>query len=872
MSLLRRFVYRVNGVFRRRSVEGEFDEEIRYHLEREAARRMANGMDPIEARLSTRRDFGNPTLIAEDARASWRVEWLERFVQDVRFSLRSFARTRGFVATVVLTIGLGLGLLTAAFTVFDTYVLTPNAVREPRGLYEVWLRDHVGKSRDFSWREYQAMREANPAFSDVFSYRWFTTRLDGKPLLVQGVSGNFFTGLGVTAALGRTLIPGDASAPGREPVAVLSYRTWSGRYLSDSSVIGRVVRVNGVPLQIVGVVRRGFEGLDGVPPDFWVPITIAVGIADEGDPFAASEPAVLRVIGRLKTGHTERGALSSLAAWGRELTRTRPFADRVESVRLMSRATPASMVPQLWALVVPIIVAFVLVLVIACANVANVMLARGMARQREIGVRLTLGAGRGRLVRQLLTEALVLAIPAGFVAFGISRFALGGATWAMLASLPANFVPYVPVLRLTPDARVFAFLMGAAVVSAILFGLTPALQATRARVVEATRGDFDSSFRPSRLRSLLIALQVMFTVLLLICAGVLLRGAQHVGTLDTGVRTHGLLELQVMEPARVAVVRQLGTEPEVSSYALSAHAPVGGGVFPTMSVSEVSSARLVVTHVNSVSPNFFDVVGLPIVRGRHFHPDEGASHAAVAIVSATAARRIWPNGGAVGSTLTLHPNDSTPARVVQVIGISNDMVPGTMHLGVENPIVFLPASLNDAGTLMLRVKGDPERTRLRVEQSLEERLPGAVNEFHTGDETVAMQTYPFRFGHWLATMLGVVALLLTVTGIYGVVSYVVAQRTKEFGIRLALGATTGRVMFLVTRDLFRLAAWGGAVGVTLSLGISHVFASQIIAFNTYDPMAYLGGLTVAALACLCAAVIPSRRVGAVDPVRALKSD
>ena len=866
---------RARGLLLRRTVDDELDEELRYHLEREAERRVAGGMSPGEARLAARRDFGNPTSLAEEARESWRFEWLERLRQDVRFAARSFGRAPGFVATVVLTIGLGLGLLTAAFTIFDTYVLRPNAVREPWALYELWFRDGAGKSRDVAWGEYLAMREGNPAFDDVFAYRWFTARLDGAPLLVQGVSGNFFIGLGVTPALGRVLLPSDASVPGRDPVVVLSHRAWTGRFSSDPSIVGRIVRLNGRAMQVVGVARAGFDGLTGLPPDFWVPVTMSVGLPDEGDPFGPGEPPVLRVIGRLKAGQTEEGGRRAIGSWGAALTRARPEPERVVSARLMSRATPAPLIPQLAAVVIPIGVAFVLVLVIACANVANVMLARGMARQREIGVRLALGAGRGRLLRQLFTESVVLALPAAVVAFAVSRLTIGAATWGVFNSLPTAFVPYVRVLPMSAGYRVFAFLMLAALLAAILFGLAPALQSTRSSVVEATRGDFDSGLRPSRLRNLLVGAQVTVTVLLLICAGVLLRGARRVGAIETGTRVAGLVELRIMESTRASVLAHLRSHPEVVDVARAAQAPIDGGTFPIVSATGGDRARTVATYVNRVTPSFFDVVGLGIRRGRSFAADEARLDAPVAILTEAAVRRVWPRGSGkdgVGATLSLTTGDSTLPRVVQVVGVSGDMVPGAMHLGVDVPIVFLPSSLDDPGVLLARVRGDAVHARVMLEQSLEARIPGAVTEFHTAEEALATMTFPFRYAHGLASALGVVALLLTVTGIYGVVAYLVAQRTRELGIRLALGASRGEVTLLVLRGLLRVALGGIALGTMLSLGVSKLFASQIIAFDTFDLAAYASGIAVAVAACTVAALVPSWRVGEVDPVRALRSE
>jgi predicted permease len=872
MSVLRRIAVKVRGLARAHASDAELDEELQSHLERDIARRVAEGVDPHEARLAARRQFGNPTLLAEEARESWRVGWLERLGQDVRYALRGFARAPGFVATVVLTIGLGLGLLTAAFTIFDTYALRAHAVRDPEGLYELWFHGREGRSRDASWSEYEAMRESNPSLGDVFAYRWAETRLDGQLLLVQAVTGNFFTGLGVTPSLGRVLIPSDARAPGGEQVLVLSHQTWTGRFGGDSSVIGRFIRLNGRAMQIVGVARAGFDGLTGLPPDFWIPITASVGLADDADIFGQRQPAVLRIIGRLRPGHTVEGARRALASWGALLTRERPEAERVVTVRLLSRATPVPMAPLLVQIVVPIAVAVLLVLLIACANVANVMLARGMARQREMGVRLALGAGRRRLIRQLFTESVILAITAAVVAFAFSRLALGAGLWALFASLPPAFTSYIRVLPLAPDWRVFVFIVLAALAAAVAFGLVPALQATRSSVVQATRGEFDTGFRPSRLRSFLVGAQVTVAVLLLVCAAVLLRGAQRVGTQDLGLRTAGTLELFVMDSARRVILDELRSHPDVVDIGAGSEGAISSGPFPVVAATGHPGSRTVASYVNGVTPNFFDMLGVELRQGRIFTVEEAERSLPVAIVSEAAARRFWPGGVAVGATLTLAGSDSTPARSVEVIGVSADVVPGSMLLGTDVPIVLLPTTVESRGLLVLRVRGDESRARVQIEQALQTRAPGGVTEFHTADEAVAMMVYPFQFGHWLATVLGIVALVLTASGIYGVVAYLVVQRTKEIGIRRALGASRARVVLVVARDLLRLTVVGVAVGTALALGVSRFFASQIVAFETFDALAYVGGIAVVVVACAAAAFIPSRRVAAVDPMIALRSE
>lgn len=381
----------------------------------------------------------------------------------------------------------------------------------------------------------------------------------------------------------------------------------------------------------------------------------------------------------------------------------------------------------------------------------------------------------------------------------------------MFSSLPAGFVAWFRVLPMAPDARVFGFLMLAALVAAAAFGLIPALQATRSSVVEAVRGDFDASFHPSKLRNARVGVQVMTAVLLLICAGVLLRGAQRVGTLDPGVRTAGVIELEVIDRMRPLVLDELRRQSDVIGVASASDQPIDGGLFPKMAATGRPGTPSVVAYVNGVTPDFFQLLGVRVVRGRPFALGEATAGAPVAVVSEATARRLWPAGDALGATLTLTTTDSTGAGVarrVEVIGVASDVVPGTMIVGADQPVVFLPTTVEHSGVLLVRVRGDEAEALLRIERLLDARTPGAVTDILTAREGAAMQVFPFQVGQWLATVLGAVALLLTATGIYGVVSYVVVQRTKEIGIRMALGASRSRVVRLVARDLLRLAGGG----------------------------------------------------------------
>src|SRR5437773_6216152 len=412
-------------------------------------------------------------------------------LQDLRFALRGFRRAPAFVATVALTIALGLGLNTSVFTIFDAYVLRPLAIRDPGSLFEVFFQDRRGWGKSLSWRQYQDLRGL-PISSESFAYTNAFARSERGPMLGNVVTGDVFRVLGSAPALGRTLLPEDATLPYGEPVLVLSYDAWQGKFGGDSGVVGRKVVIHGIPLTVVGVAAQRFTGIGPVPPDFWAPVTLLSRLEGSEDLFGAKQPEVLRAVLRLKLGVDERQARAALATWAANATASLADTLRWTHVDLVSVASAPPLTDETIEVFAPAAVAFALVLLIACANVAHVMLARGLSRQREIGIRLALGAARARLVRQLLTESVLLAIFAAALGYVISRWALDIGVRVMIASVPGEFAPYLHVIPLAPDLRVFGFVLASALASALAFGLVPALQATRPNVVQASRGDFDT--------------------------------------------------------------------------------------------------------------------------------------------------------------------------------------------------------------------------------------------------------------------------------------------------------------------------------------------------------------------------------------------
>lgn len=853
---------RLRALILRNRVERELDEELGWHIEMQTRKNLAAGMPESEARRRARIEFGVDALIKEECRDQRRVNFIETLFQDVRYALRGFRRTPLFALTVVATIALGLGINTAVFTIFNGYVLRPLEVRDPYSLYELYW---VNKSGSFSLTadQYEQFRKDNPAFSETFASRNLQTRVNGHVAFGELVSGNYFRMLGVGAAVGRTLLPDDSAAPGREPVMVLSYSAWQNMFASDPDIIGKKVFAHGYPLQVVGVTPKGFAGVKENYEDFWAPLSMMARLDPDGG-------VRLRVFGRLKHELSVTQANAALGAEAQWMTANLPPGEHATGAVIRSRATTVPLSPEGMLIVSPILSAFVLVLLIGCANVANMMLARAVARQREIGIRLSLGAARGRLIRQLLTESVLLALPAAALGFAISQATIAIGIRVAFATLPSELAEYLRILPMPPDARVFAFMMTAALIAAVMFGLAPALQATRASVIQAARGDFGNEHRPARLSNALVIAQITGCVLLLICTGVLLRGANRIRALDNGLDASHAIEIEIQEKSRARVLARLSSEPLIETVAVSTHMPLDS--FPLATG---------VGEFDYVSPGFFTVFGIPILRGRNFTANEALEGAPVGIVTEAVAKRQFPGRDAVGQSIRLVKEQrGRPGTLrypeVRVIGVARDINHGLGDTESDRSFVFLPTTPAAAGNVfVIRVKGDPEAARQKIDAALTAEVPGAVDEIHAMRMFVVALTYPFQAAYWVSAVVGVLALLLAVTGIYGVLSYLVMQRRKEIGIRMVMGASEGQVVGLVLRQSVRLAAIGLTIGTALALGVSRIYVSSFDKggiMNTFDPIAYCGGLALVFSACLVAAFFPSRKAARIDPITTLRYD
>lgn len=858
---------RIRALLFRARMEEELDDEVEFHLAMTRRQYLALGHSEQEAAQLAQLDFGRVGAIKEDCRGLRGIDAFETAWQDIRYALRSFAHNPAFVFTVSGTIALGLGLNLALFTLFNAYVLRPLSLNDPYSLYSFTWTNRAGSEHAFSWDEYQQLAREKPAFSDVAVVQGLYTRIEGHPFHGELVSGNYFQMLGVNTTLGRPLFPEDSDAPGREPFIVLSYQAWQSRFGSRPDIVGMTILVRGFPMEVIGVASPEFHGLTETLQDFWVPLSMAHSLQDGPDLFGAAHPEGLGIVGRLRPDENVSAAEAVLLAWSQRVTAQLPQDRKATGVFLRSQATSIPLTPELLVVFGPLIAAFALVLVLACTNVASMMLARGIARQREIGIRLSLGAARKRLIRQLLTESVLLSIPAAVLGLAISRLTINAALWTVFATIPKDMLELVHDIARPVDWHVIEFMIFAALISAFLFGLAPAVQATRISVLSSMHGELNSNLKPSRVRNGIVIAQVTVCTLLLVACGALVRTTMAMSRFDIGFHTDQLIAMEITESGRSRVIDALSSDPSVDRIAAASSVPMGGRV-PTLIASSDTGASINISH-NDVSPNYFEVLGITVLRGRNFTAEEARADAPVTVLSAGAAARLFPGQDPLGRTIRLE----TPARVVRVIGIADDIVTCCIAYGKDAALLYGPATTSKRGNnLLVHVRGEVEAERRRLDTRLGAVAPGVINDIHSLDQYRAVGIYAFRAASMIGAAVGALALLLTLSGIYGVVSYFVSQRTKEIGIRVALGASTRGVIGLVLTQSLRLTIIGISVGAALGAGVARLIASQMIFMRDFDGAAFGGGVLLVFFAGVIAGYLPSRRAARIDPIQTLRYD
>jgi macrolide transport system ATP-binding/permease protein len=868
--------------------EKELEKEIQHHLKMAATEREERGASVREAQAGARREFGNVGLVKEVTRDAWGWRWLENLYEDLRYGTRVLRQNRAFTIAAVLAIALGVGINVGIFSVMNGLALRLLAVPRADKMISVSQIFHGRTTRNthdetsmFSYQEYLDYRDHNHVFSGLLAYEPFVeaTFVAGNMHQVLGAvtSCNYFEVLNVHPAKGRGFVDSDCAAPGGNAVVVVSDDLWRGTFGGDPSLVGKRIVLNRTAYTVVGITRSGFTGTEPVASAFWAPITMQKALEPGTDRIMDDNMSWLALLGRVKPGVSLEQVRADLGVISGRIDRLHPGRTTslaIGTARFFGRPEEREFLLPVAAVVLG---AFGLVLLIACANVANLLLARASVRRKEIALRLSIGASRWRLIRQLLTESLLLSLIGGTLGSLLAFWSFASITHFVISQLPRDFSTLV--VNVAPDQRVLGYALALTLFTGITFGLVPALQSSRLDLNTALKGGaiHSGSRRTSGrfLRNALVGAQIAVCMTLLLAAGLLLRGLYHAQTVNPGFEMKSVasafLNLRTQgydESGAAAFMRSLRERiaglPGVTEVAQAECAPLSRD-FSADYFSIPGRADKVPIEYNHVSPEYFTVVDIPIVRGRGFRPGEGPDAPGV-IVTESTARRLWPGEDPLAKTLR-----EDTGRAYSVIGVAKDAQ--VSHLGeLDTTYLYFPSGPQDNLRTYLLVRSaagvTPTPKDIRdVVQSLDADMPVDVTKL---EDYLSVWRTPSRIAATLSGALGGLALLLAAIGVYGVVSYSVSRSVREIGIRMALGAEGTEVMNLVLRQAMRPVLIGGLVGLAGCAGVSSVLSSMLFGLSAHDPVAFISVPLFLAAVALIACYIPARRALRVDPVLALR--
>ncbi len=812
-------------------------------------------------------------------------------LQDLRYGWRQLWRAPGFTLTVVLTLALGIGANTAIFSLFNALVLRPIPGKDPAAMVNLYrTTENAARFGVFSYPEYRDYREHNTVLSGLAAFTGARVTLatekgsgdgsgeSGETLQALLVSGNYFSVLGLSAAQGRTFLPEEDDTPNARAVVVLSHDLWQRRLGGDPNLVGGTLKLNDVRYTVVGIAPEGFGGTTPDPVDVWIPMMMQGNVRPGSNLLEDREYFSLQLIGRLKPGINREQAQAEMAVLARRVT---PVQD-AKTPNISVTVTRAGFLnPQELDDVVPLaallMASVALVLLIACANVANLLLARGAGRQKELGIRSSLGASRGRLIRQLLTESMLLAL-----AGGSSGTLL--ALW--LAQLLLAFVhpPGSQQLKLQAplDVRVLGFSLLLSLFTGLLCGWLPALRSSKKEVVSAVKEEwsaFGQRVSKSRLRGFLVISQVAVSLVLLVGAGLLARALGKAQQVTPGFQIQDVTVVSANLPQRnynaaraLAFQRELterlSSVPGVVAVGLARTAPLGSSFAVTVIAAPGEGAgRTEKVNFNTVTPGYLEALEIPVLRGRNFTQMDISNGARVAVISEAFARRYWPGEDPIGKRF----NGGGASAYREVIGVAQDVRNVYLWSGHE-PYLYLPLTAAEAPDMLFFV-----RTR-RNNSALAGAIPGYVHALDSSvqvsaqrlDENLALWIWPSQMGALLSAALGLFALLLAAAGIYAVMAYAVTQRTREIGIRMALGSQRREVVELLLREGMGLVGLGLAIGLLASLGGARLLAKFLYGLSAVDGLAFGGVSLLLTGVALLACWLPARRAMRVEPMVALR--
>ncbi|MGH9850514.1 MAG: ADOP family duplicated permease [Blastocatellia bacterium] len=893
----------------RRQRDEELDAEIRSHLDEAIRDRIERGEAPDEARANALREFGNVGLVKEVTREMWGWAGLERLGQDLRFGLRMLRKNPGFSLVAILTLALGIGANTAIFSLFDALMLRTLPVREPEQLVLFKRGEAANRTiYDVAYPTFERLREQPQVFADVAA-NWLIERsetadssgADSGQVRVGMASGNYFSTLGVQAVSGRTFTPDDNRVPGGHPVAVISHGYWQRRFGLAPDIVGRTLTLTGTTYTIIGVTPRGFTGeWVGRPADLWVPFMMASQVMPEVPGGPSKFPALM--IGRLKPSVTMAQAQVAsqliyqqglMEEAGSNLTPEQRQFIAQRSIELESAASGYSAQRQALTQPLAILAGMVgLLLLAVCANVANLLLARAATREREMAVRQALGAGRLRIAQQLLMESLLLAAASGAVGL---LFAVWGTNLlaAMLTAGPLStgIEDNSVALELRLDGRVIACAALLGLLTSLIFGLAPAFRSSKVALTAALK-ERSASASNGRgrfsLGKMLVIAQVALSLVLLVGAGLFVRTLRNLQTQDTGFERNNLL-LVWAAPVRTGrtvpaladfaqtVQARLSALPKVKSVSVSTGGLMDGNVRGTQSETlqvqgQTPKPGLTISSLG-ISPGFFATVGTPLVAGRDFTARDNETAPQVAILSETMARFFFGNENPVGKRFNAMGGAGFP---IEIVGVAKDAKLGTPR--DQRGAWYFPYRQNARflrlnWCVAVRTASDSTALTASVNQALRELDPNLpVLRVTTIEGQLNRVLAQERLIATLSGFFGILAVLLACLGLYGVISYTVARRTNEIGLRLALGATPASVLWLVLKESLWLVLGGIALGVPLALAGTRLISTRLFGVSPTDPLTLAVAIFFMVAVATLAALLPARRAASVDPMVALRHE
>lgn len=852
------------------------DDELRFHLDMEAAKYVARGMDEAGARQRAVRDFGGVARYRDETRDAHGIRPLEDFARDLRVGLRALARQRGFAAVSILTLAIGIGGTTAVFGAVYGILLAPLPYASQDRLVTVWqtntktgaTREEVSPANFLDWRQ-RSRTFAYLAVAEPWSLDYLSP--DGPDRLsTAAVTEGFFDALGARPLLGRTFLPEESKA-GRNQVVVLSEGAWRTRFGADSSLVGRTMVLDSIPMTVIGIMPRAVDFPHG--EQAWIPKVF------REDELQLRSGAYYTAVGRLRDGVSLDAAQRDMASIAAELGRLYPATNASSGVNLVPIAE--SMVGGARNALLILLGAVGFVLLIACANVASLQLAQSMRRRRELAVRAAMGAGRERLARQLLAECLLLGLIGGAAGVVLAHWGIAG-----IRALAPTDLPRLDELRTSPAVLLFAF--GVSLLTALVFGLAPAIDAGRLRLTETlSSGGRTATTARARRRahSGLVIAEMALALVLLVGAGLLARSFATLLRVDRGFRADHVLVVTLQAwsyyptgPARAAFVREatsrLAALPGVRGVGMTSSLPLSypiGAERARFAVEgqPAAAGEIPSVHVSAITPEYFATLDIPLREGRLMTATEDAGHVPVTVVNEAFARRYWPDGNALGKRVSF--GFMGPAVVREVVGV----VGNVRHDGLARDpraSVFIPHAQGPTGAihLVIRTAAQPATMQRAVRAELA-TLNGVMplSNVTTLDALLASSLRERRFHLALIGSFSLTALLLAAVGIYGLMSHATSQRTQEIGVRVAVGARSGQVVWMVVRDGAVLALTGVGLGVLGAIGLTRLLRGMLFEVTPLDPLAF--GLAVAGLlgAAMLACWLPARRAAAIDPVRAL---